>query len=262
MDGSLAAPIRYAAFPPCDNPHVLIVSTYVRGVTRGQGMGTAGYSYEVVRALFLPVLRRWGDVIFVNDASVEVERVGAQLRAENRRPIHVGIIACQDMYISPTMPNIVVPAWEFPDVPAFALDGNPRNDWVAMSNRCDMVFAHVPFTANSLIGAGVTTPVREVPVPIPEPYFQVPPHQLVDETTLSIPGIGLTDWQYLPFLIEPTRAARPALPPAPTLGTVLRKRAAVAARRRCGPGARRSCAWPSGLPRRPLPIGSGGPCVP
>ena len=157
-----------------DRNHGLVVSTYFKGATVGKGLGTAGYSYEFVRQLFAPLMKRWGEVIFVKDAAREVEQAGRQLRAKSLRPIHVGFVACQDLYLSPSMPNVVVPAWEFPDVPNEGFDSNPQNDWIATSNRCDLVIAHVPFTARALIRSGVTSPVREVPVPMPQSYFDVP----------------------------------------------------------------------------------------
>ena len=37
--------------------------------------------------------------------------------AEGFRPIHLAINPLQDVYLSPVMPNVVFPFWEFPDVP-------------------------------------------------------------------------------------------------------------------------------------------------
>lgn len=213
MDGShnLAAPDAQR--------HALIVSTYFKGATAGKGLGTAGYSYEFVRQLFLPLLKRWGEVIFVKDAIKEVEPLGQQVRARGLSPIHVGFVACQDLYLSPSMPNVVVPAWEFPDVPNVAFDGNPQNDWVATANRCDMVWAHVPFTAKALLHSGVTSPIREVPVPMPEEYFDVPMRRTPARATIKASG-------YVFSGVAAPKANPPAeLPPTtkPTLRQTARK---------------------------------------
>lgn len=210
MDGFLA-PIKHSdCSRSSTNPHVLLASTSVRSVANRSDTANSSDSYEIVRQLFLPLLRHWADVIVVDDAKEQVERIGQQLRAQNRRPIHLGFAACQNMYLSPSMPNIVVPNWAYPDVPNHALDGNPRNDWVAVSNRCHMVFAHVPFTANALIRAGVTTPVREVPVPVPSAYFDVAARECDRDASLSAPGIDLTDWQSPAALSGPAAPSRRA----------------------------------------------------
>ena len=67
----------------------------------------------------------------------------------------------------------MVPAWEFPDIPNEAFDGNPQNNWVETANRCSLVLVGGPFTANAMEAAGVTTPIRIVPVPTGEAYFQL-----------------------------------------------------------------------------------------
>ncbi len=210
MDGFLAPVIHRDCSRSSTNPHVLLASTSVRSIANPPGARASSDSYEIVRQVFLPLLRRWADVIIVDDAKEEIERIGLRLRAQNRRPIHLGFVPCQDMYLSPTMPNIVAPTWAYPDVPNLALDGDPRNDWVAVSNRCNMVFAHVPFTANALIGAGVTTPVREVPVPVPSAYFDVAARERVRDASLSVPGIDLTGWQSPAVALPapPSRRAR------------------------------------------------------
>ena len=68
---------------------------------------------------------------------------------------------------------MVVPAWEFPDIPNFQFDGNPQNNWVETANRCSLVLVGGPFTADALQAAGVITPIRIVPVPTPERYFRL-----------------------------------------------------------------------------------------
>jgi glycosyltransferase involved in cell wall biosynthesis len=237
MDGPSTLDEHFAAG---GNRHSLIVSTYFKGATNGQGLGTAGYSYEFVRQLFLPLLRRWGEVVFVRDAKKEVEAAGRAARARNCRPIHVGFVAFQDMHLSPSMPNVVVPAWEFPDIPNLAFDGNPQNDWVATSNRCDMVLAHVPFTAKALIRAGVTAPIREVPVPMPDVYFSVPGAQAAREVVLQASGYSFTGLDALPA--DPGQQGIPRLPAQRSHGKSLRSgfrgtlQLGKAAARRATPG--------------------------
>ncbi|MEN6556634.1 MAG: glycosyltransferase, partial [Thermoguttaceae bacterium] len=95
-------------------------------------------------------------------------------RQEGLDPVHVIFRPFQEAHLSPTVRNVVVPAWEFPDIPNEAFDGNPQNDWVATANRCAMVLVGGPFTARALESAGVRTPIRIVAVPTPEAYFDMP----------------------------------------------------------------------------------------
>jgi len=83
---------------------------------------------------------------------------------------------------------VVVAAWEFPDVPDHAFDGEPRNDWVQGANRCALVIVGGPFTADALRRAGVRTPIRIVPVTVGPEYFQVPGWSPNRRTLLDCPA--------------------------------------------------------------------------
>ena len=87
--------------------------------------------------------------------------------------------------MTPLARNVVVPAWEFPDIPDIQFDGNPQNDWVETANRAVLVLVGGPFTANALEAAGVKTPIRIVPVPTPEKYFRLPRWQSDFRATLD-----------------------------------------------------------------------------
>lgn len=45
-------------------PAILVTSCATRAAT-GKNLGVAGYSYDIVAKLFLPLLQRWGEVIVV-----------------------------------------------------------------------------------------------------------------------------------------------------------------------------------------------------
>jgi hypothetical protein len=155
------------------------------GATEGNRLGTAGYSYDFVARLFAPLLERLGKVIEIKKPNVEVPKVIQEVRRENRDPILVSFRPFQDAYVTPFAPNVVVPAWEFPDIPDVQFDGNPQNNWVETANRCALVLVGGPFTANALNAAGVTTPIRIVPVPTPETYFHIPQWQSNFRETLD-----------------------------------------------------------------------------
>jgi hypothetical protein len=158
------------------------------GAPQGRNLAALGYSYDFVARAFTPLLERWGRVI-------EVPAPERYLEAEVRRaqrgdllPVHVAFRALQHAWLSPSVPNVVVPAWEFPDVPDHAFDGEPRNDWVQGANRCALVMVGGPFTAEALRGAGVRAPIQVVPVPVGAECFEVPAWDPRQRTLLDCPA--------------------------------------------------------------------------
>ncbi len=85
----------------------------------------------------------------------------------------------------PIGPNVVVPAWEFPDVPDHEFDKNPQNNWVATANKTDLVLVGGQFTVDSLRRGGVTSPIEIVQVPTPDEYFQASSWDYNKSTTIK-----------------------------------------------------------------------------
>jgi glycosyltransferase involved in cell wall biosynthesis len=159
-------------------PHagpLLVTSTYSEP-SLIQHLGREAYSYRFVYGLFAPLLDRWAPTLEVIDP--ERNLAGEAQRALQKRqlPVHVGFSPLHLMTPAPGIPNIVVPAWEFPDIPVVEYEGNPRNNWARVANEMTMVITHTAFSAQAFLRGGVTSPIRVVPVPVPPAYFAVPPH--------------------------------------------------------------------------------------
>jgi glycosyltransferase involved in cell wall biosynthesis len=152
----------------------IILISYLSQSPRGKRLGAPGYSYDIVARLFLPLLRRWGEVIPVPRDPGCIESAIRDARRRGLQPIQLSVLPFQDVYLSPSAPNVVFPFWEFPDVPAEAFDGQARNNWVATANRCDLVLVGGQFTVEAFQRAGIRTPIRIVPVPTPDEYFHLP----------------------------------------------------------------------------------------
>jgi hypothetical protein len=161
------------------------------GAARGRNLGAVGYSYDIVAKLFLPLLKRCGEVVSLRDPARDLEFAAREARQRGLEPVHLAILPFQDVYLAESVPNVVVPAWEFPDVPNDAFGGNPQNDWPAVANRCSMVLVGGPFTANALLRAGVKTPIRIVPVPTPQKYYELPAWRPDHRTVVDRPGYVL-----------------------------------------------------------------------
>jgi hypothetical protein len=152
----------------------VILTSYKTGATQGKNLGVPGYSYDIVAELFVPLLARWGEVIPTGRHGPEVEAAVRQARARGLGPVHVSFLPFQDVYLTPSAPNVVVPAWEFPDVPNEDFGDNPYNNWVTPAHQSTVVIVGGPFTVESFRRAGIRTPIRVVPVPTPQRYFDLP----------------------------------------------------------------------------------------
>ena len=151
-----------------------LMSSYNSGATDGNRLGTPGYSYDFVAKLFAPLFQRLGRFTEIKNPKNDLDGVIQNELRENRDPVHVVFRPFQDAHLAPNVHNVLVPAWEFPDIPNEAFDGNPQNNWVETANRCSLILVGGPFTKKAFESAGIKTPIRIVPVPIPKKYFALP----------------------------------------------------------------------------------------
>jgi hypothetical protein len=158
------------------------------GATEGKNLGTAGYSHDFVAKLFGELLSRWGKVVFVPDPKKNLELAVQNARDRGYDPVHLSVLPFQDVCFAETIPNVVMPAWEFPDVPDHGFDDNPQNDWPATADRCDLVLVSGPFTEQALRKGQTNVPIRFVQVPTPDEYFSVADWKLSQKTRIECPA--------------------------------------------------------------------------
>jgi glycosyltransferase involved in cell wall biosynthesis len=197
----------------------VILTSYMTGATRGKNLGVPGYSYDIVAQLFVPLLSRWGEVIQTACEPAALEAAVREARGRGLDPVHVSFLPFQDFRPTPSAPNVIVPAWEFPDVPDHVFDGNPRNNWLTAARECDLVIVGGQFTVDAFQRAGIDTPIRIVPVPTPEKYFRIPAWR-ADQTVRipcspyvfphpDVPDSALWDAPELPRSDAPDAAGSP-----------------------------------------------------
>lgn len=169
--------------PNCELPPapprqlVTLLSCYMTGSTEGRNLGTPGYSHDFVARAYGPLLQRHGEVRVVPDAKADLDRMVDAVLAEGKLPLHFSILPLQDVVLARRAVNVAVPAWEYPDVPNHAFDGNPQNDWPRTADCCDLVLVSGPFTHEALRRGGAAGRIRMVQVPVAEDYFTLPPWQ-------------------------------------------------------------------------------------
>lgn len=163
-----------------------------------QHCGDESYSYHFVCRAFAPLLARWGAVCESPGGDFALDDALYRVRAEFAQTAQISFLPPHRLHVSALAPNIAFPFWEFPDLPQDA-DGDPRMNWVRVCNRLSLVLTACHFTRESFERAGVRTPIRVVPVPIRDAYFELASWQPERRVTLDCPA----------FLL-PTRDARVA----------------------------------------------------
>ncbi len=166
----------------------ILLSSYGTGANVGKNLGVPGYSHDIVMQLYAPLLESWGEVIPVHNPRRNLEAAVNNARDKGLDPIHLSVIPCQDAYLSPNVPNILMPAWEFPDIPDHAFGNNPQNNWTDVANRCDALMVSGPFTERAFRKSGTTVPIHFVQVPTPESYFQISDWQAGQSKTIECRG--------------------------------------------------------------------------
>ncbi|WP_435018978.1 glycosyltransferase [Tundrisphaera sp. TA3] len=155
-------------------PIAFLVST--TGAAKGikTSLGTPAYSYFFVFQALAPVLEQFGKWTLLDRPESSLPFVAARAEADGFRPVHLAIHPPQDVYLTPAVPNIIFPFWEFPDIPDRDFDYDTRQNWVRVSNRADLIITACHFTADAFHRARIKTPVAVVPVPLQPEHFQVP----------------------------------------------------------------------------------------
>lgn len=130
-------------------------------------LGEAEYSYVFVLEKFLPILRRLGEVIVIQDPWSEADALFLEslARGEDCR-----LICFAPPHRAPTAltcPTTMVVAWEFDTIPDEAWGGDPRNDWrtvFADHGQAIMLSRHSRDAVLRAMGADF--PVTVMPAPV------------------------------------------------------------------------------------------------
>jgi len=157
-----------------DRPVAFLVSTTPCARSVRDHMGSPAYSYAFVVEALAPVLERFGAWRLVDHPESRLAYAAARARAEGYRPIHLAINPLQDVYLSPALPNVVFPFWEFPEIPDRDFGWDTRQNWVRACRPAALVLTACRFTAQAFRRAGVRCPVAVVPIPLPPSAFALP----------------------------------------------------------------------------------------
>jgi glycosyltransferase involved in cell wall biosynthesis len=153
---------------------MFLVSSSSRIDDLPQKMGLALYSYGFVAKLLSPVLERLGQWRQVIAPESSLIHAAAQAIEEGFRPVHLAVAPVQGAYLTPAVPTILFPFWEFPRIPDQDFGWETRHNWARVARRASLIVTASEMTARSFRDAGVGCPVEVVPVPVADEAFRVP----------------------------------------------------------------------------------------
>jgi glycosyltransferase involved in cell wall biosynthesis len=154
-------------------PHFL-VSTTACANDLARHVGSADYSYAFVLRALAPVLETLGRWTRIAVPESSLAFAAERAVAAGERPIHLALHPPQNIYLTPAVPTILFPFWEFPELPCRDFDHDTRQNWKRMCRPVDMVVTACEFTAQAFRRTGLDCPIEVAPVPIAPGAFEVP----------------------------------------------------------------------------------------
>ena len=203
---------------PGDNsrPYAFLVST--TGCARGikGSLGSAAYSYFFVLEALAPVLEELGTWRLLDRPESSLPFAAAEAEAAGYQPVHLALHPPQDVYLTPALPNVIFPFWEFPDIPDRDFEHDTRQNWARVCSRADLILTACQFTADAFRRGGVDCPIGVVPVPLKPEHFAVPDWTPTGSWTFTCRHVVWQDPAPAPALrIEATHAGATAAEPEP-----------------------------------------------
>lgn len=137
-------------------------------------LGSADYSYGFVLKALAPVLEQVGSWELVPRPESSLIYQAAQAAEAGYRPVQFSLTPAHAAYLTPAVPTILYPFWEFPRIPDRDFGFDTRQNWARVARRADLVLTACRLTAGSFQAAGVGCPVEIVPVPLDPEDFVIP----------------------------------------------------------------------------------------
>jgi hypothetical protein len=147
--------------------------------------------YRQLSRAFDPLLRRWSRVIHVDRPESRLDYALWRAEREGAVGSHLAFLPLDRLYLTSRAPNLAYALWDLPDLPDSDLDDNPRNNWARIADRLELLLVAGRASCDAFRRAGVQTPVRVVPTPVPAEYFELPIFQVDQRIALTCSGLEL-----------------------------------------------------------------------
>src|SRR5579883_1864299 len=144
MPSTLAAPLAREG-DRGRRPFAFLVSTTGCARDIEHHMGSAAYSYAFVLDALAPLLDQLGTWRLIDHPESRLPFAAARAAADGYRPVHLALNPPQDCYLTPALPNVIFPFWEFPDIPNRDFLYDTRQDWTSVCRSADLIITACQF---------------------------------------------------------------------------------------------------------------------
>lgn len=105
-----------------------------------ESYGWSEYSYRYLAEAFMKYLEDAGHAFEIVHTKAELEKKAFfYKKTYGEKPVHLSFAPPQASIHAPSARLFLFTAWEFPNIPATALGGNPRQDWLKFFEVCEGV---------------------------------------------------------------------------------------------------------------------------
>lgn len=120
------------------------------------------------------MLEKLGTWRLIDHPESSLPFAASRAEANGYQPVHLALHPPQDVYLTPALPNVIFPFWEFPDIPDRDFEYDTRQNWARICKRADMIFTACNFTRETFRRGGINCPIGVIPVPLKPEHFEVP----------------------------------------------------------------------------------------
>jgi glycosyltransferase involved in cell wall biosynthesis len=156
-------------------PFAFLISTNRCVHERAASLGSPAYSYAFVVEALIPVLEEFGRCVLVDRPESRLPFLAARAVEDGFRPVHLCVNPPQDGYMTPALPTILYPFWEFPRIPDRDFGFDTRQNWARLVRPASLILTACHFTAKAFEGVGLRCPIAVVPTPLDPAHFTLPP---------------------------------------------------------------------------------------
>lgn len=130
-------------------------------------LGMADYSYYFVKKAYLPVLKRIGEVVDIDNPAQQVDDIFNSCRDAGEFCVFLSFTPPQKTMIHSRCPTICVFAWEYATLPQEQWSGEERHDWRLVLGMHGFAITHSNFAVSTVQEAiRPDFPIVSLPAPI------------------------------------------------------------------------------------------------
>ncbi|MFK7732179.1 MAG: glycosyltransferase [Pseudomonadales bacterium] len=144
-----------------------IVCSQASDANVAEKLGSAEYSYHFVLKGYLPLLRKLGEVVEVENPAEDVDKVYRQACEQGKRCVFLHFTAPHNMISGIECPTLLVFAWEYNTIPTEHWGNNGKHDWrVGLSsvNGAIVLSEHTVSAVKNAMGEDYA--VASIPTPV------------------------------------------------------------------------------------------------